>query len=59
MTDTDILDLRRADPEFRRAREFWAMIPNCDLRRHWQQSGRQVGFREFLIEMAKTPEEGN
>ena len=59
MTDAAIQELKRTDPEFRQAREFWAIIPNCDLRRHWQLSGQQISFREFVINMAKTPEEQN
>ena len=59
MTDAAIAQLKRTDPEFRQARDFWGMIPNCDLRHHWQLSGQQVGFREFVINMAKTTSERN
>ena len=53
MSDAAIYELRRTDAEFRKARECCAMIPNCDLRRDWQLSGQQVGFREFIITMAQ------
>jgi len=57
MSDAEIYELKRTDSEFRKARQFWEMIPNCDLRRAWRLSGRQLGFREFVILMAKPPEQ--
>ena len=57
MTDAAIVELKKTDPEFRQARDFWAMIPSCDLRRSWRMSGQQISFRQFVINMAKLPEE--